>query len=167
MKRIVLVISIVMLLVGLVGCGPLPRVNVSDEVSFKLVQLGDLKNDQTLLPDNNTAINLLSKAGGHFYFTDGEDLILFIGLGERNTAGYDIKVKSIQTPNDGATYNVIIEEIKPGTGDLVAQVISYPYVLVNLGHVGAKEITVQDINGNKLNNLSYYVNPPSVQVLGP
>jgi len=168
MKRTILLAVLVIVLIGLAGCGSSTGANEPKEVDFRIVQLAGLHNDKALLPDNNTAIDLLSKSGGQFYFSDGNHLILFIGLGEKKTAGYDIKVKSIKTHNDGATYDVVIEEIKPAAGDIVAQVITYPYVLVDLGDVSApKEITVQDEEGKKFNNLSYYLNPPRVEVLGP
>jgi len=168
MKRIILLASLVLALIGLAGCGSSTGATEPEEVGFQLVQLADLHNDKALLPDNSTAIDLLSKSGGKFYFSDGNHLILFIGLGERKTAGYGIEVMSIKTHNDGATYDVVIKEIKPAAGDIVAQAITYPYVLVDLGDVSApKEVTVQDEEGKKFNNLSYYLDPPRVQVLGP
>lgn len=168
MKRGIFLMSIVLIPIVLAGCGPSTGVTRPEEVAFQIVQLENLQNDKAVLPDNNTAINLLSKSGGKFHFSDGNDLILFIGLGQRKTAGYNIKVKSIKTYNNGAAYDVIIEEIKPAKGDIVVQVITYPYVLVNLGHVSSpKEITVKDEEGKYLNNLSYYLNPPRVEVSGP
>lgn len=170
MRHIILIGCLaILVLAGLTGCSSPPtRVTTPKEVECKSVKLEDLHNRKIFLPDNDTAIDLLSKAGGVFYFSDGNELIVFIGLGQRNTAGFGIKVKSIKTSDAGASYDVTVEEIKPASGNFVAQVITYPYVLVNLGSVnGPKEISVRDEQGNKFNHLSYYVDPPRIQVLEP
>ncbi len=55
---------------------------------------------------------------------------VFIGLGEKPTAGYGVDVKAIKETEDMVVIEV--DEIKPAAGQATAQVISYPFVLLRL-----------------------------------
>jgi len=140
--------------VGLIACNTSISATIPKDVNFKIVTVDDLHNFKALLPDNRTAIHQFSMKGGVFPFYDDKDLIIFIGLGEKKTAGYGIKIRSIQSFNKVDNFTITIVEIKPTVDQFVAQVISYPYILIDLGPVKLpKTINLLDHNGNKLNEV--------------
>lgn len=69
----------------------------------------------------------LSQQRGYSIYKHGEnEYILFVALGEKNTAGFDLSGKEI-TINEDGQIQVIIEEKEPGTNEMVAEVITYPH----------------------------------------
>jgi hypothetical protein len=91
-------------------------------------------------------INDMSLTRGYTYWTNEDGTYtVFIGLGERATAGYGIKVLSVED-NEGNT-NILVEETKPGKDDMVAQVITYPYVIIQMGGI-TDNFNIADTEGN-------------------
>ena len=96
-----------------------------NDIEFEVIDIAVLDDAmKALVPD-------LALAGGFYYWVDSEGVYtVFIGLGERSTAGYGIKVISVED-NEGIT-NILVEETKPGDGEIVAQVLTYPYTLIQM-----------------------------------
>ncbi|MDD2401324.1 MAG: protease complex subunit PrcB family protein [Clostridia bacterium] len=59
-----------------------------------------------------------------------ESQYVYIGLGERRTGGYDIEIKKVENVDDKIF--VIYKEIKPESGSMVIQVITYPYNIIRI-----------------------------------
>lgn len=90
-------------------------------------------------------INDYSLSRGYTYWVDADGTYtVFIGLGERSTAGYGIKVLSVED-NEGNT-NILVEETKPGKDEMVAQVITYPYVIVQMKGI-TNNFNISDTEG--------------------
>jgi hypothetical protein len=75
-------------------------------------------------------VSIVSQTGGTRAVTVQERTYLIIALGQRNTAGYSVEITSIK--NMGNQIEVKYLEKKPGPGDMVAQVITYPYVVASI-----------------------------------
>lgn len=88
-------------------------------------------------------IETLKLSQGYAYWLqeDGSYYIL-ISAGEKSTGGYDIKVEAIED-NEGKTIISVIES--ESTDDMVAQVISYPVVIVKAAGI-TDQFIVRDQN---------------------
>lgn len=75
-------------------------------------------------------ISVVSQTGGVRAVTIQERTYLVIALGQRNTAGYSIEITSVEKLGDRIVVSFI--EKKPGPGDMVAQVITYPYIVASI-----------------------------------
>ena len=96
-------------------------------------------------------INDMSLSRGYTYWVNEDGTYtVFIGLGERSTAGYGITVISVED-NEGNT-NILVEETKPGKDDMVAQVITYPYVIIQMGGI-TDNFNIADTEGNSFDVL--------------
>ncbi|MBN1624593.1 MAG: protease complex subunit PrcB family protein [Clostridia bacterium] len=92
-------------------------------------------------------INDMALEGGFYYWVDSEGTYtVFIGLGERPTSGYEIKVLSVED-NEGKT-NITVEETKPAEDDMVAQVITYPYTVVQMKGI-TNNFNITDTKGTE------------------
>lgn len=103
--------------------------------------------DAEALPENvRSTIDALKQKRGFAYFKADDGFILFISLGEKNTGGYAVKVKSVEDI-EGVT-KVVVEEKVPKEGDIVTQAITYPFTIIKV--VGAAEnFQVADEKGEK------------------
>lgn len=70
-------------------------------------------------------------------FTKAQVVALF--MGERNTGGYDIKVKNVS--EKGGKIYVTVEETKPKPGDMATMAITNPFTIVKIN--STKEIIFQ------------------------
>ncbi len=96
-------------------------------------------------------VNDMSLSRGYTYWTNEDGFYtVFIGLGERATAGYGIKVLSVED-NEGRT-NILVEETKPGKDEMVAQVITYPYVLIQMTGI-TNNFNIEDTEGTSFEML--------------
>jgi hypothetical protein len=111
-----------------------------NQIEFKEVETDSLDEEQADL------INSMALAGGYYYWLDSEGYYtVFIGLGQRPTAGYGIKVLSVED-NEGNT-NIIVKETEPGEDEMVAQVITYPYTVVRMTGI-TDNFNIVDTGGN-------------------
>jgi hypothetical protein len=62
-----------------------------------------------------------------------KSMIIGVFLGSRNTAGYRVTITTID--RDGATVAVTFREQRPGAGDMLAQVITFPHHLVRVDRI--------------------------------
>jgi hypothetical protein len=83
--------------------------------------------------------------GYEFWQQEDGSFIILISSGEKTTGGYAIEVKSIED-NEGMTV-ISVVETEP-EGDMNAQVISYPYVVVKASGI-TDRFSVSDQNGNE------------------
>ncbi|MFO7612354.1 MAG: protease complex subunit PrcB family protein [Clostridia bacterium] len=96
-----------------------------NKIDFTEVAPNELSDEQIM------QINDFALVGGYYYWVDSNGVYrVFIGIGEKPTGGYGIKVISVED-NEGMT-NIIVEEISPGADDIVTQAITYPYVVVEM-----------------------------------
>jgi len=122
--------------------------NVTQDIklSFDVV-----KNIEELPKNVQDAVEALKQQRGYAFFKVEDGFILFAGMGEKNTAGYDITVKSVENVN--GTVKVTVEEKSPEKGDIVAQVISYPFTVVKVKD-GMENFIVANESGEELKLLS-------------
>ena len=60
----------------------------------------------------------------------GRDMVIAVFLGQRPTAGYRVRIMDVrQTPDE---LQVHVRERKPDGNAVLAQVLSYPYVMIRL-----------------------------------
>ena len=82
---------------------------------------------------------------------DGNESIIYIGLGEKPTGGYGIDVESVKKV-DGTT-KIEIKEISPEPDQLVTQALTYPKTLIRVFDAG-DEIKVVNQNGVELEDIN-------------
>lgn len=95
--------------------------------------------------------------GYEFWQQEDGSFIILISSGEKNTGGYAIEVKSIED-NEGMTV-ISVVETEP-EGDMNAQVISYPYVVVKASGI-TDRFSVLDQNRNEFSRLSLDATVPA------
>ncbi len=148
-KKIIITVTIVLVIViGLAGCsndkpvggnqatispsatsanpGTTPPQGITvNKIDFKEVDPGVLEQEKY------NKINSFALVGGYFYWVDTDGVYtMFIGLGEKPTGGYSIRVLSVED-NEGKT-NIIVEEIIPKPDEIVTQALTYPYVVIEM-----------------------------------
>jgi hypothetical protein len=87
---------------------------------------------------------------------DEEYYYIFIGAGEKNTGGYDIRVTDVVKTGDEIT--ILVAEESPGKDDMVMQVITYPYQIIRISKDYGKNYSVineegeifEDMNDEKI-----------------
>lgn len=95
-------------------------------------------------------IDILKLKRGFEYVEADDGLVLFISLGEKNTGGYAVSVKTVEVV-DGVT-RVVVEETEPKKEDIVIQAITYPYTIVKItGSTG--DIQVENQDGGKFSRI--------------
>lgn len=117
---------------------PNPGITVN-KISFTEIDAESLDSTHAQL------VNDLALIRGYTYWVDDEGTYtVVIGLGERATAGYGIKVLSVED-NEGKTI-ILVEETKPGKDDMVAQVITYPYTIIQMSGI-TNNFSISDTEG--------------------
>jgi len=133
LKRFAAIILLVALVVlSFTACGSGGRDNKTADnsgIADKGIEFKEL-GDEELPQDIKIEIENLKHRRGYASFETEEGLILFIAMGERNTTGYEIKVKSVEKV-DGTTTITVIER-QPGKDELVGEAITYPYTVISL-----------------------------------
>ena len=68
-----------------------------------------------------------------FSYTNGEDMYIVIGYGEKSTGGYSIQVKELYLTNK----EIVIETelIGPSKEDVVTMALSYPYIIIKIKYI--------------------------------
>lgn len=131
---------IFMMMITLIGCGTGKQVHPSppatggsqtemkeeETLTFKEIKLPDLPADQQ---QKAKEIAESAQGGTHVAFLDDTTYIV-IALGQRNTGGYNIKVKKVL--RSGSNVTVFAEEVQPPKDGFVTQVISYPFIIISV-----------------------------------
>jgi|GEM_PF-549873 len=142
MRKLKLVITLAIIL-ALAACNkaegsvpsPSPPVQSPAEssdqgVRYSHLTLEDIKNDRSL-PENITdSISGLRAYRGFSYFKAGDGYIVFIGMGQKPTGGYGVEVKIVEDIE--GLIRITVEEQIPREGDIVTQVLTYPYALLKI-----------------------------------
>ncbi|HCJ09887.1 MAG TPA: hypothetical protein DHW14_01815 [Clostridiales bacterium] len=76
----------------------------------------------------------------------GDHRLVLVAMGERPTAGYGVVVDGVAVSEDG--WVIDVRFVEPGPGDIVAQVITYPYEVVRIADDG-RGVTVRDVTGEE------------------
>jgi hypothetical protein len=114
------------------------------------------KEENTVFDGFQKEIESLKTQEGYYVFDNEKygikdsNVYVLISLGQRNTGGYGLKVISAED-NEGISA-ITIEETKPAPDMMVAQVITYPYVIVRFSQ-GTPNVTVETTNGVQFNPL--------------
>lgn len=89
---------------------------------------------------------LRQESGAHLLKVTEDTTVVFIALGERPTGGYGVEILSVDLYEDDLV--VRYSESKPGKEDMVIQVITYPYVIIEVEAVATNtHITKVDSMG--------------------
>lgn len=108
------------------------EVITTNEISFEEVSTDKLP------PNMSNSINVLKSNRGYLMYSHEGDNYIVVFSGKRNTGGYSIKVISIKD-NEGKT-NIVVEEKTPQQGDMVTQVITYPYTVIKVKGINSNFI---------------------------
>ncbi|MBI2875221.1 MAG: protease complex subunit PrcB family protein [Firmicutes bacterium] len=82
-----------------------------------------------------------SRIRGTYAVTEGSHTYLLAAWGEQPTAGYTVNFAGVR--EDGSKIRVSVRLRRPGPGDMVAQVITYPYALGRIPAAPGKEIVFE------------------------
>ena len=82
---------------------------------------------------------------------EGQESIIYIGLGEKPTGGYRVSVESVKEV-DGTT-KIEIAEISPDPDQLVTQALTYPMTVIRVFAAG-DEIKVVNQAGEELEDIN-------------
>jgi PrcB C-terminal len=63
-------------------------------------------------------------------------MVIGVFLGSRNTAGYRVTITAIE--RDGANVAVTYREERPGAGDILAQMLTFPHHLVRVERIAGE-----------------------------
>ena len=77
--------------------------------------------------------------------------LYIICMGEKNTGGYDLKVKEVR--KSGEKVEVIVEEITPAEGDIVTMAFTSPTVTVEFPKY-QENIIIKNTSGDIFNKLN-------------
>ncbi|MDR5659358.1 protease complex subunit PrcB family protein [Serpentinicella sp. ANB-PHB4] len=117
---------VLILVVGaLVRCVPKFTTGGEDSVAYEVLDTAELPEKvQEILP----RYKMLERA---LAAKIEDQVYVIVTRGEKLTAGYDVNIKNIQVSKDNDEERVVVEaEFKdPNPDDMVAQVISYPFVV--------------------------------------
>lgn len=128
MKKVLIIFLTAIFSIVLVSCNNTAVVGNEAKENSKTVSsdnyvLEEIENIEAIPLEFRKDFGELAKQRGYKLIQTGEqEYLLFIALGEKSTAGYDVILKGITEENDKLT--IAIEEQKPA--EMAAQVISYP-----------------------------------------
>lgn len=153
--KILALLLVLILAAGIAACANTSN-NVSSSVTssttiikkdFSVIQ------DESDLPEEvQDAINKLKDKKGYIWFKDGDEYIIVIFSGEKNTGGYGIAVTDV-SEIDGVI-RITVEETAPGKDDMVIMVITYPWVAISI-ESKTEDFRVQDKDGEVFEKLEY------------
>ena len=96
-----------------------------DNITYEILTLAHMEDDL------QTALSHIQKHRGFGIMKEEDDsLILYIGLGEKPSAGYGLEIENI-IKNDNRV-KVIVKETKPAEDAMVAEVLTYPTKVIRL-----------------------------------
>jgi len=157
-----------MITFGLAACSDGQPVFFNDKINdFENPNQSDTKNDKTVYNSLKFEIiediyslpsglqNILEQAKfqkGYLTFK-GADVsnpnvtLIFISSGQKNTGGYNIEIESMEIQKENNQLNIVVRETSPAPGDMVIQIISYPFILFTVeGQYDS--FKVEDMHGN-------------------
>ena len=124
-----LIISILLILVMIAGCAApqdgTDRGITTNDIEYEIITDDMLDEDTKDLIEQIKHIKgyrVIKEEDGYYY--------VFIGMGERPTGGYAIKIKSAEDI-EGVT-RILIEETVPGKDDMVTEALTYPYLVIKI-----------------------------------
>lgn len=101
------------------------------EVAYEIIE-----DPGHLCPEIQEVIGELKSRRGYYVFCPrdyltGGNMVLLVSSGEKPTAGYNLGLESIK--GEGQSLEVFLEEEGPSAGDITAQVITYPHLIIEIG----------------------------------
>ncbi|MCC5911254.1 MAG: protease complex subunit PrcB family protein [Clostridiaceae bacterium] len=122
------------------------ELTVIGDISFEILAMSNLS------PELEEGLGYIQEHRGFgIVKEEGDDIIVFIGSGEKPTAGYDLYMNSIEKTTDSIA--ITIGETKPEEGSVVAQVLTYPVKLIRIT-TDIRNITVETESGEVLENIN-------------
>lgn len=119
---------------------------VIGDVSFEILEISELSSNL------QQAFGFINEHRGYgIVLEDGKDIIVFIGTGEKPTAGYDFHLKTIEKTSDGI--NITIVETQPKKDEMVAEVLTYPAKFIRIT-TDSRNINVQTEDGDILKDIN-------------
>src|SRR5690606_8873188 len=91
-----------------------------------------------------------TKRGYSVIRSSGNEHIIFIGAGQKPSAGYDINVKYIENVNGKIV--ITVEETSPKPGSIVATVLTYPSVVIKVNTI-SQDFMVVNLKGEPYDKL--------------
>lgn len=101
------------------GCRRVPEV---PELEFRSISIFQAP------PQVERMVQQQRKEEGAAVYVSDDAVYIVVARGEKPTGGYGIRVVDIEEEEDG--FNVHVEYLDPKPGQLVAQVVTYPFAVV-------------------------------------
>ena len=138
MKKI---IALLLVTLFLGGAGAIPLLAVTpNRLAFTVV-----KDWQTLPASVRKEAESLKNSRGYWLYHTSKETYVVINQGQKPTAGYRIEV--VRVEDEEGIITVTTREIKPLPGAIVAQVVTYPMVMVKLEPMGGFRFKVVSEEG--------------------
>ncbi|MBS4534094.1 protease complex subunit PrcB family protein [Clostridium sp. D2Q-14] len=145
MKKITFGLIILAISIIFLGCSSSTKevsgVNKLKGIEYEIVENvpRNIENSIEDIKENQGYKVIESKENGKY---------IYIGLGEKNTGGYDIVIEKVE--KDDNITKITIMEYKPKTDDMVTQAITYPYKIIKIEDIeDVKDIKVVTIKGKE------------------
>lgn len=154
-KKIISVISVLFVTLSFIGCQnnsvTVPdKVNVNQGITHNKIEFKVLLANEYSL---STIEPIKNKRGFKIIKEDNNYTYIFIGLGEKMTGGYSVKVNGVEDI-EGST-NILIQETSPAKDAIVMQAINYPYSVVRIDKNTAPKfnIIIENKKAEKISEL--------------
>ena len=148
MKRnLLLIFLIIIMSLSVVGCSTEKSTN-EDSISYNVLS------ENNLNEDIQASLDYIKELRGYGIIKEKDNnYIMYIGLGEKATGGYSIKIKSVEKIKKGL--KITINEIKPKDNQMVTETLTYPNILIEIPkNIDINNINVITTDGEQLPNIN-------------
>ncbi len=124
-RILILLLTIVMALIGLTGCKQENTdVKKVKDLDFTVVEDADLPGELKEIIDEK------KEEPFKLSYSNKDNLYIVVGYGKQNSGGYSISVNELYLTSNAVYIKTNL--IGPSQNDVVAQGVTYPYVVVKL-----------------------------------
>jgi len=110
--------------------------NKNEEVNYKIIESEDIKDEEL----KNWYESNYTEQGIHFYNTINNSTYVIASAGQKPTAGYQTILNQVTEVSPGII-NISITVLKPAPDMMVANVITYPHILIEIKEKDIKNVT--------------------------
>ncbi len=82
-----------------------------------------------------------------------QNLLIYIGLGQKNSGGYGISVPAT-APLEGGIVTISLQVTQPKPGSMAITVITSPFIIIKIPRSGVQEIRLKQADGTITGTLS-------------
>lgn len=131
MKKILGLFMAILLILGMfTGCDNTNENDTPDGAVDKKVEFEVINNADNLPDHLSHMIEAAKKDKGYIVYPEEGYSYVAVFMGEKSTAGYSVDIESAEDIEGSILIKVV--ENSPGEGEVVAQVISYPFAVIKV-----------------------------------